>query len=298
MGHPARKLSLPPPLRVLRPEDLATPGARRTGRRGRILPFPYRPPLASITYVSGSTGIATEVSALGSGTGVAPSWGQTTGSNSLLILSLTWAGNPGTITVPSPFSGNALAGSPWNNGSTCYTALYLAEGASPQSGSVSVTWANSVAAACGTLFEFSGVATSGAQDGSTVTNSGSSTSPASASFTPGNSTDLVLTFLSQGGFAIQAPTFSSPTPGGFSLVGANHIAQGINPKANCGSGLVYAIGPGTSAVSPGCTSTLSETWFAVTLAMSAAGGGTAVETWVRRNVTEFRSRDGGELLLP
>jgi hypothetical protein len=226
--------------------------------------------------------------------------GSNTGAGNYLLAAFTFTGNPGTLTGTIITSFGFSLINKFVNGNTNLVIYELVNAASIPNSSVLSFQPTNAGAHAFTFLEITGADTVTPRDGSPATNSGTSTSPLGGSFTSSVATELILTFL---GITVAGAngtfTFSSPTGGtGVAIAkqatGNNGIATPRDTAGICALSLgVTSIG--TYAL--GATSSLSQAWEGVAIGIQGPSSpSTPVETWIRRNVTETRYRDTGELV--
>jgi hypothetical protein len=200
----------------------------------------------------------------------APTWSANTPSGAYNLWLLSFEGNPGTITV----SGCTQHGSTGSNGTTCYLAVFEEINASAHTSGTgpTISWANVVNAACAVGISISGTATSSPEDGSdTSLATGNSSSPTAGTITTSNANDCVLGVVAQGAGGTGAATLSAALPSGFTLLWNSVGDSQSGSHGNAAAAIIYQIVTATqSAVTPKCTSSLSELWCGFSFAVKAA----------------------------
>jgi hypothetical protein len=208
----------------------------------------------------GITRVQQPTNTAASGTTLSCSWSQATVAGNTLFALLGHDASPGAYTPPA---GWTQLGTTINNGSACNGSLWAYFNAPSRSGSESWSFANTVALSSIILAEYSGIAS---QDGSNQTNTGTSSSPTTASLTTTYANDLLLGVLLQTNQGTNpATSFSAPT-NSFTLVTQQNNKSGS--VAQIDVGLLERIVAATGTYSSGVTSSSSGAWASILAAFS------------------------------
>jgi hypothetical protein len=111
---------------------------------------------------------------------------------------------------------------------------------------------------------FSGAATSSAQDGAEVTNTGIGTAVSGGTYTPSVAGDVIIFAMSEGDTGTISNTWSGST-----------LALNVDPTGGSGQPLwlAYQVLAGTTAQTPTATMSTSVGWQTKTIGIKAAAGG-------------------------
>ncbi len=206
------------------------------------------------------------------GAKVTPAWGSPTTANNLLLAVLTY---DVTSTVTPPSGWVELTGSPWNNASA-FVRVYAIAGAASRSGTETFTFGTNQTVANAALIEYSGGATSSAQDGSANTNTATSATPTGSAFTTSGAGEAVVSVVSQSSAGTASATFSAPTGG--SAIRCQSGAADVGPNGNNNLCVLDELNVAAGTYTFGCTSSRNEGWIVVTLAFKGANPGVAYRT--------------------
>lgn len=233
---------------------------------------------------------AVAVGGASNGTSLTATFVGTTTAGHYLSFYIQFSGNPGTVTA----TGWTLVNN-WTNGSAqCYLFEKVNAAATV---AASASWTSATTAAA-LAIDVAGGDTVTPRNGAPVETTGTGTAMSGGSLTTSNATVLLLSFMGQGSTGLSAYSYSSPGGGtGAAIAGQNASTHSSAPFQSAGVACVDFATSATGSYAGTANSNISGAWTGVTIAVQPSSSpATPAESFLRRNVTETRYRDTGELV--